>query len=247
MPFVSLNSTRVHVRRGQLTLIAAGPGCGKTAWLQSILQRGNDHGALNTTLYFSLDSDSSTMFKRAAAIHSGWEQSAIEEILENGDRKGVEAAVATATSHMRWSFDSTPSEEQVLLEIEAYAATFGAFPEVIVFDNLKDVQMGVGEGEFQQLEEACVFMNGLAKDTNAAVIALHHIVGNLEDGLQPVPLSGLRGKVSKTPSVVLTLHRNAEASQLRVSPVKNRGGTADASGNWSLPINADLSRMSFTG
>lgn len=242
-----MTSTKTYIRRGQLTLIAAGPGCGKTAILQSILQRGNDRGQLNTSLFFSLDSDSSTMFKRAAAIHSGWEQSAIEEVMETGDRRGLEAAVAAATGHMRWSFDSSPSEEDILLEIEAYAATFGEFPQVLVFDNLKDIKMGVGEGEFQQLEEACVFLNGLAKDTNAAVIALHHIVGSLEDGLQPVPLSGLRGKVSKTPSVVLTLHRNAEAKQLRVSPVKNRGGTADASGNWSLPINADLGRMSFTG
>jgi replicative DNA helicase len=247
LPFACMTSTKTFIRRGELTLIAAGPGTGKSAFVQAIAQRGNDRGQVNTSIYFSADSDSATMFKRAAAIHSGWVQSDIENIMENGDRRGVEAAVNAATSHMRWSFESSPSEEHIMLEIEAYAATFGEFPEILIFDNTKDISMGVGEGEFQMLEEACVFMKGLARDTNAAVIALHHCTGALEDGLQPIPLSGLRGKISKTPATVLTLYRGEGGKQLRVSPVKVRSGVADASGNWSLPIAIDLNRMSFTG
>lgn len=247
LPFACMTSTKTFIRRGEMTLVAAGPGTGKSAIVQAIVQRGNDHGQLNTALYFSADSDSSTMFKRAASIHSGWTQSDIEEILENGDARGVEAVVNQATSHIRWCFESSPSEELILLEIEAYAAAMGEFPSVLVFDNLKDIAMGVGEGEFQMLEEACVFLKGLARDTNAAVIALHHVQGSLEDGLTPIPLSGLRGKVSKTPAVVLTLHRSQDGNHLNMSPVKVRSGTADASGRWFLPINIDLSRMSFTG
>lgn len=247
LPFACMISTKTFIRRGELTLIAAGPGTGKSAFVQAIAQRGNDRGDLNTSIYFSFDTDSSTMFKRAASIHSGWNQSDVENIMENGDRKGVEAAVSKATSHMRWSFESSPTEEAILLEIEAYAATFGEFPEILIFDNTKDISMGVGEGEFQMLEEACVFMKGLARDTNAAVIALHHCIGAMEDGLTPIPLSGLRGKISKTPATILTLHRADAGKQLRVSPVKVRSGVADASGNWSLPITIDLNRMSFTG
>ncbi len=246
LPFACMISTKTFIRRGELTLIAAGPGTGKSAFVQAIAQRGNDRGDLNTSIYFSFDTDSATMFKRAASIHSGWNQSDVENIMENGDRKGVEAAVSKATSHMRWSFESS-TEEAILLEIEAYAATFGEFPEILIFDNTKDISMGVGEGEFQMLEEACVFMKGLARDTNAAVIALHHCIGAMEDGLTPIPLSGLRGKISKTPATILTLHRADAGKQLRVSPVKVRSGVADASGNWSLPIAIDLNRMSFTG
>lgn len=242
-----MTSSKTFIRRGELTLIAAGPGTGKSAFVQAVIQRGNDRGQVNSAIYFSADSDSATMFKRAASIHSGWTQSDVEEIIEHGDRRGVEAAVNQATSHMRWCFESSPSEELILLEIEAYAATFGEFPEVLIFDNTKDIAMGVGEGEFQALEEACVFMKGLARDTNAAVIALHHCVGNLEDGLAPIPLSGLRGKISKTPATILTLYRADGGKQLRVSPVKVRSGVADASGNWSLPLAIDLNRMSFSG
>lgn len=242
-----MTSSKTFIRRGEMTLVAAGPGTGKSAIVQAIIQRGNDQGQLNTALYFSADSDSSTMFKRAAAIHSGWTQSDIEDVMEAGDTRGVESSVNSAASHVRWCFESSPSEEMILLEIEAYAATFGAFPEVIVFDNLKDISMGVGEGEFQMLEEACVFLKGLARDTNAAVIALHHVSGALEDGLTPIPLSGLRGKVSKTPAVVLTLHRSQDGQHINMSPVKVRSGKADASGRTFFPITIDLSRMSFTG
>ena len=74
---------------------------------------------------------------------------------------------------------------------------------------------------------------------------MHHVVGSAEDGISPIPLSGLRGKVSKTPAVVWTLYRTP--SHLNISPVKNRNGKADASGAWSLPILADLGRMQYAG
>jgi hypothetical protein len=247
MPFACMQRTKTHIMRGQLTLIPAGAGTGKSAWVQTILQRGNDRGDLNTALYFSADSDPATMFKRSAAIHSGWELSAIEEILNTGDRKGVEAQVNKATSHIRWDFESSPSENHIFLEIEAYAATFGAFPDVAVFDNIKNIDIGAGEGEFGMLEQACVFLHSLARDTGMAVIATHHVTGEFENGTTPIPLNGVRGKITKTPEVVLTLHRSEDGQRLNVSPVKDRNGKADASGRWFLPINVELARMSFTG
>lgn len=240
-------STKTFIRKGQLTLIPAGAGTGKSALVQAILQRGDDRGNLNTALYFSADSDPATMFKRSAAIHSGWEQSAIEDILNSGDRSGVDAAVKAATSHIRWDFESSPSEQHIFLELEAYAATFGAWPDVAVFDNIKNVDVGAGEGEFGMLEQACVFLHGLARDTGMAVIATHHVVGEYENGTTPIPMNGVRGKITKTPEVVLTLHRSDDGQRVHVSPVKNRNGKADASGRWSLPINVEMSRMSFTG
>ncbi|MBT2587983.1 DnaB-like helicase C-terminal domain-containing protein [Arthrobacter sp. ISL-95] len=240
-------STKTLIRKGQLTLIPAGPGTGKSAIVQTILQRGDDRGNLNTAIYFSADSDPSTMFKRAAAIHSGWEQSAIEDILTTGDSSGIEAAVKAATSHIRWDFNSSPSEEYILRELEAYAATFGAWPDVAVVDNVKNVDIGTGEGEFGMLEQTCVFLHQIARDTNMAVIALHHVNGEFENGVTPIPLNGVRGKITKTPEVVLTLHRSDDGTKAHISPVKNRNGKADASGRWFLPINVDMARMSFTG
>lgn len=247
-PFSVIHSTESHIRRGQLTLIAGGPGTGKTAVLHNILQRGNgkdgDEKRVNSVLYFSADSDANTIFKRAVAIETGWEQSEIERLLREGRQAELDAIVDQAAGHFEWSFRSSPDDNDVRNEVEGYGTKHNEYPSVIVFDNLKNLYAG-GGGEFEALEGNCEYLHELAKDTGAAVIALHHVVGSAEDGISPIPLSGLRGKVSKTPAVVWTLYRTP--SHLNISPVKNRNGKADASGAWSLPILADLGRMQYAG
>jgi len=250
-PLGVMNVSKTFLRKGQLSLVAAGPGSGKSAIVQFILQVGNGlppgapDRAVNRTLYFSADSDSTTMWTRSAAIATGMTQDMIDELRLADEVEHLEAAVSRSANHMRFDYESSPSDSYVLDQIDAYASVFGQFPEVIVFDNLKNVAIEGAEGEFQALEEACGFMHDLARDTNAAVIALHHVTGENEDGMKAIPMSGIRGKVSKTPEVILTLHRRD--TQMFVSPVKNRNGVADASGNWMLPVQVDLSRMAFTG
>lgn len=251
LPFQVLNESRTYLRKGQLALVAAGPGSGKTALVHNILQRGNGapvgdpNRLVNRTLYFSADSDSTTIWKRAAAIATGYTQDAIDQFIFSGNIHELEEAVRASANHMRWDFESSPSDEHILNVIEGYASTWGSYPECIVLDNLKNLSIDGVDGEFQALEEGCAFLHDLARDTNAAVIALHHVTGENEDGQKPIPLSGLRGKVSKTPECVWTLHRRE--SHMFVSPVKNRNGIADASGQWLLPLSVNLATMSFTG
>lgn len=250
-PIGTLNESKTFIRKGQLTLVAAGPGSGKSAVVQNILHRGNGlaltdpERQVNRTLYFSADSDSTTMWKRSAAIATGYTQDAIDDAIFAEQITPFEQAVSRSASHMRFDYNSSPTDSYVLESIDAYASVWGSYPEVIVCDNLKNLVIDGAEGEFQALEEACGFLHDLARDTNAAVIALHHVTGEMEDGTRPIPLSGLRGKVSKTPETVLTLHRRD--TTMFVSPVKNRNGVADASGQWILPIHVDLGRMIFTG
>lgn len=250
-PFQVLNESRSYFRKGQLSLVAAGPGSGKTALVHNILHRGNGapvgdpNRLVNRTLYFSADSDSTTIWKRAAAMATGFTQDAIDQFIYSGNITELEEAVRESANHMRWDFESSPSDEYILNTIEGYASIFGAYPEAICLDNLKNLSIDGVDGEFQALEEGCGFLHDLARDTNAAVIALHHVTGENEDGLKPIPLSGLRGKISKTPEIVYTLHRRE--SQMFVSPVKNRNGIADASGQWLLPLTVNLSTMSFIG
>ncbi len=243
-PISIMNQTETFIRRGQFAIIAGGPGTGKSAITQAILQRGNDKGAVNTTMYFSADSDASTMFKRAAAIATGHDMSYIDSLVREGNAAELYGIVDAKTHHMKFSYASSPDVEDIQREVLAYETAYGAFPEVIVMDNLKNLYAGEGS-EFEALEGNCEFLHGLARDTGAAVIALHHVVGASEDGISPIPLSGLRGKVSKTPEMVLTLHRSE--THLNISPVKNRSGKAQASGTWFLPVKADLSRMYYEG
>lgn len=247
-PFSIIHSTESHIRRGQLAIIAGGPGTGKTAVLQNIIQRGNglvgEEKRVNTCLYFSADSDANTIFKRAVSIETGWEQSEVERLLREGRQGELDAIVDQAASHFEWSFRSSPDDNDVLTQVKAYVTKYGTAPEIICVDNVKNLFVG-GGGEFEALEAACEFLHELAKDSGAAVIGLHHVVGEAEDGTKPIPMSGLRGKISKTPSVIWTLHRSE--THLKISPVKNRNGKAQASGTWTLPILADLGRMQYAG
>lgn len=244
-PVQAFQREGVHFRRGQLSLVAAGPGSGKSALIQAILHHGNGAGGVNTALYFSADTGPDVIYKRAAALATGNTQDSIEDMMDNGNTESIEQAIRQTEAHITWNFSASPSESYVIEELKAYEGTYGCFPEVIVMDNLKDLYVEGVEDEFRALEEGCGFLKNLAKYTGSAVIALHHAGGAYEDGTSTIPLSGVRGKVSKTPAVILTIARAGE--DMRVSVVKNRNGFADASGKWWHPIKADLARMAFNG
>lgn len=240
-----MTKNEVFIRKGQLTLVAAAPGTGKSAVIQSMLQRGNEQGHVNRTLYHSADTDEQTMWVRAAAIATGYETSDIERDLRNGTISGYEAEVRASTAHMEMVFTTSPTGEDVLREFEAYSVKYGGvYPEVFVMDNLANLYAGEGE-EFQALQGNCDFLHDLARDTKSAIVTLHHTTGEYTNGDKPIPRSGIRGKIDKTPETILTLHRRGE--QLYISPVKNRTGKADPRAEWNLPLYADLSRMHFQG
>jgi hypothetical protein len=226
-PFQVLNSNEVFIRKGQMTLITAAPGTGKSAVIQSMLQRGDDQGLVNKVFYHSADTDESTMWVRAAAIATGYE-----------------AEVRAATSHMEFAYDSSPSGDDVLREFEAYGIKHGIYPEVFVMDNLANLYAGEGD-EFAALQGNCDFLHGLARDTKAAIITLHHTTGEYTNGDRAIPRSGIRGKIDKTPETIITMHRRGEQTYL--CPVKNRTGKADPRAEWQLPLYADLARMHFQG
>jgi KaiC/GvpD/RAD55 family RecA-like ATPase len=224
-------------------MVMAGPGTGKSAFTQHWLQCGDRAGHTNRTLYFSSDSDAGTMHVRAAAIATGWTTESIEHLIREGDSERVDAIVADATKHMQWQYESSPDEDFICTEIEAYATLWGAYPEAMVFDNLKNIWVDESD-EFRALENASVFLSGLAKETNAAIVTTHHVEGKYENGFDPIPLNGVRGKVSKTPEMVLALHRPGDGL-LGIGAVKNRSGVADPSGRTFTSIPADLGRMAF--
>ena len=241
-PFKAFAYNGIHFRRGGLSLVAAAPGGGKSALVQNIVQRGNDEGHRLPTLYFSADSDATTMFTRSAAMATGYEMGEVERLMEEGGQEMLEERVRQASAHVQYSFQSTLDYDAIEDELQAYALVHGSWPQVIVADNLMNIDSGF-EDEFRGLGEASFFLLNIARDTGAAVIALHHVGGEHEGGGAPIPLSGLRGKVSKLPALILTLHR---ADGMRVSVVKNRSGKSDPSGNYGVSLRADLARMTIT-
>ncbi len=241
MPWYQLRNAGAFIRQGQLTLIAAAPGAGKSLFAQSLVHRGDDNGHTPDTLYFSADSDAGTFAQRAASIATGYQLADVQRLFEDGDDEGLEAAIAAQTGHMRMNYTSNVSDQDMLDEIDAYAEIFGKYPDCIVMDNLSNLSVEGSENEFHGLQQACFFLHDIARETNAAVITLHHVSGEHEGGDRPIPLSGLRGKVSKTPEAIFTLQRSGEV--MNVSVVKNRSGRAFPDGSNAIQIPVDLSRM----
>src|SRR5690606_37730929 len=103
------------------------------------------------------------------------------------------------------------------------------FPSAIVVDNVTNVRAGGDNDEdpFSGLESLMDYLHQMARETNAAVFGLHHVTGAYNDAAKPIPLSGVKGQITRVPEMVLTMFR---PDNLCVSGVKNRGGKADPSG-----------------
>lgn len=244
--FNVLAANTVHIRQGQLTLIAAAPGVGKSLLSLTLAQRANV-----PTFYASADSDEFTMYVRTAAMVTGWTVDECEAAIRGkADGARTIEAKLEALSNVRWSFEPTLDYNDLEENLEAFAGVYGRWPALIVVDNLKDLQHPEGDSS---LAETCKYLKVVARLTGAAVIALHHVTGEYDDGNKPVPLSGLMDKVSKIPEVILTAFRNPSVvtfdgrQHLHICPVKNRGGKADPSGGWALPISAEMDRMKLEG
>lgn len=239
-----LHDLGVQIRRGDVTLVAAGPGAGKSAFVQAILHHGGGKGYKNSVLYFSFDSSPADMHERAGALSTRMDMDTIRGLSRAGNVEQVNAAIAAKHGHVIYDFSEEPTAEHMELELEAYLELHGEFPEVIVVDNLKDIVDNADADETRATEDAVMLLKKMARVTGAAVITLHHVGGWYEDGDQPIPLSGLRHKVGKTPALVLTINRPNE-SELRISIVKQRGGRVDPKGGLYIRLQVDLARMSF--
>ncbi|MDG4825982.1 AAA family ATPase [Asanoa sp. WMMD1127] len=233
--FKSLAGEGVHIRRGQLTLIAAAPGVGKSVKALTVALRSGAPG-----YYASADTDAFTMYLRAGAMFTGWSTHDIENAVMAENTAQVDALLE-AKSNVRMDFAGRIELDYLEQDLYAYAATYGEWPHFIVIDNISNLE-SEGEG-YQALEASCDYLHELGRKTGAAIIALHHVTGEFDDGIKPVPLSGLRGKISKVPELILTLYRNAESTRLFVCPVKNRTGRNDSSAQWQVPLAYDPSRM----
>lgn len=234
--FERLKACSAEFRYGQIALIAAAPGIGKSILaLTAAIHSGVE------TLYFSMDSDAATQYARAASIVTTEPLSTVQEAVARGQVERFDQALNRAR-HIRFVFDSNPTVDEVNEHILAYGYAYGAWPKLIIVDNASDIFTET-EG-FPGLEQTMEWLASLAKKTGAAIIALHHVTGEYEAGDMVVPLSGLRGKISKKPTLILTLNRVPfDDAHLNVAIVKNRGGIANARGNYGCWLGIDLSRM----
>lgn len=233
--FHQLEDVGAKIRRGQVTLIAASAGGGKSGFATTIALFSDytGQGDRVPTLYFSADSDKTTFGSRAAASALDIRLSDAEEAILAKD-EDVLRRLDDLTDHMWVNFDCAPSPKSIDTEVDCFAYIYGEYPHLIVIDNLMDVSL-YGMDERSGHDAIMDFARQLARRTSAAVLVLCHVVGAYADGRDPIPMSGLMNKIDKRPRLILTLHQ-PETNVLAVSVVKNSNGPCKTDGSMIVDI-----------
>ena len=235
--WTGLAGESIKFRRGQVCMVAAAPNAGKSMFALVYAIK-----AKVPTLFFSADTDTATVLMRSAAQISGHTQLTVESNMDY--KPDFYSEHLSKMSHIQWVFDSSPSLDDIELEIKAYVELYGIAPELIVIDNLMNVAAET-DNEWAGLRAIMMELHDMARKTEACVLVLHHVSEQSEYGSpsMPPPRRAIHGKVSQLPALILTLGYDPGQGQgggmLRVAAVKNRFGphTADASKWATLFVN----------
>ena len=225
-------------RRGQVTMIAAAPGVGK-----SILAQKLSFEMREPTLYISADSDEFTMGLRAASLATGHMQTIIEDAMSDEYGNNYYIQIINRQDWIRYVFEPSPTVEDIVAEVEAFVALWGNPPNLIVVDNLINVD-ALSNDEWTALRDTTKDLHALARDTGAGIILLHHVTGEYEGGQTCPPRKALMGKVSQLPELILTLCRSGE--RMGVACVKNRLGPNDPTARYPLWLVSHPENMMIT-
>lgn len=244
MPFESLRKLEVEFRRGELSLVAAGPGTGKSLFALNLAL----HGSM-PVLYWSADSNAATQLSRSTAILTGENVKDVKKAILEDRFQEYERRLSDQW-WIRFNYEAMPTPADMEADLEIYYEVFGCYPHLAAVDNITNVDTGSSvdaESFTFGLEGMCEYLSDMARQTEAHVQALHHVTGEWSDGLKPIPLSGVKGKIGRVPSLILTIHREADEAGmnriLNVSPVKNREGFADASGHKFARLELDSNTL----
>jgi len=234
----SLGQKGTQFRRGQLALVCAGPGTGKSAFILAYALKSKV-----PTLYFSADSDPFTQLTRSLSILSGWSLEKSTRAVRDAELVGYGEELDDIP--IRFNYKASPSLDILEESLQAYYALYEEYPWLVVVDNITNVRTEAGNSDdpFSGLEALMDYLHEMARETGACVIGLHHVTGPHNDGDKPIPLSGIKGQIGRVPELIHTLHRVSDgfsSDSLNVSTVKNRGGKADPSGQ-------DFASLEFVG
>lgn len=235
--FRSFDTNKVVIRRAEVSMIAGTPGAGKSTLSLAIALRSKV-----PTLYVSADTNAHTMAMRLLSMITGQSQQTAEQMLSEKVKETREL-INEHAGHIFWSFESSPTLEDLDMEVAAFEEMWGCAPTLIVVDNLMDIASDTLD-EFGAMRSTLKELKFLARDTNAAILVLHHTKESYP-GNPCQPRSALQGMVAQLPALICTVGSNAQGF-IAVAPVKNRYGKADPTGDtcfW-LTFNPDVMDIS---
>lgn len=220
--FKTFDANKIIFRRAEVSMLAGTPGVGKSTLALALALKMRV-----PTLYISADTNAHTMAMRLASMISGKNQTDVEHLLQTDI--GWTKATLSRGSHIVWSFESSPTLQDIDEEVQAFEELWGCPPVAIFVDNLMDIATDGGE-EFASMRAIMKELKFLARHTNAGIVVLHHTSEAVE-GRPCQPRSALQGKVAQLPALIATL--GVVGTSMAIAPVKNRYGKADANANFN--------------
>ena len=189
----ALEQKGTALRRGQLVLVCAGPGTGKSALVLAYALKSKV-----PTLYFSADSDAFTQISRSVSILSGMSLERSTRAVRSADLG--EVADQLDEIPIRFNYKASPSLDVIEETLEAYTALYEDYPALIIVDNVTNVRTDSSdEDPFSGLEALMDYLHEMARETGSCVVGLHHVTGPHNDGDKPIPLSGIKGQIGRVP------------------------------------------------
>ena len=237
--FPPLAAEGIRFRRGQLTMIAGQPNAGK-----SLLALYMAVHMKVPTLYISADTDGYTTAIRSAAMVTGHRVSSVEEAFATGTGQDFYGTELESIKHLQFDFAPSPTLDEIDLAIRAYAEAYGEYPHMIIVDNAMNV-VSLHNDEWSGLREIAKAMHHIARETQAAVMLLHHTTEN--EGRPDIPPArkAIQGKIAQLPEMILTVALVPFTGEFRVACVKNRFAKNSADGSQYVTLWSDASRMTL--
>lgn len=242
----ALTEATIKIRQGQLHMVVGLPGKGKTLLaLWYAIKCGLP------TLYFSFDSDEGTVSNRAAAILMGKTVDEVKAMRESPAVVEVEDALSELQTRVRFDFSGSPSLDDIYGETEAWVELFGSTPSLIVVDNLLNLRGG-SDNEGTAMRDNVAALHGLARETGAAIILLHHVNSSLLTSSSPAAriyedrpphFGAVTGQVTQLPESVYSVAMVGD--RYLVAAVKNRDGIADSQAQRPITVAVDAPRMTL--
>lgn len=233
----ALTASTIRFRRGQLHVVAGQPGRGKTLFAFWYAVKCGE-----PVLYLNADSDQGTMANRAGAMLLQMPVNEVKRLRDTEAEVLLEDAIYDLTRRVRIEPDPHPTLDGIYEEVQAYVEVFGMPPAAIFVDNLMNIQ-ATHDNEWTGLRDAMSALHSLARETESAVIALHHTSEQSSNPDAPGPMRSVMGKVNQLPEVILSVARDGD--KFHVAAVKNRDGEADPNATNPTTVYCDAPTMSL--
>ena len=237
--FPSFKQVGIRFRRAQVTMIAGQPNSGKSLLALFYAIKAN-----RPTLYVSADTDAYTTTLRAAAVVTGNTIDTIEDSFKQENGMQVFQNALMSLTNLEFSFDPSPTLDDIQLMIQAYGEKYGQYPELIIIDNLMNVA-ALHDNEWTGMRDIMKACHHIARETDSAIFILHHTSEAEGEPTRPPSRRAIQGKVSQLPEMILTVAMEPEYSEFRIACVKNRFAKHSAMGDKWVSLKVDAARMTL--